>query len=85
MLQICPARSEDAGAAFDIRREAIRHQCASVYTNEQVMAWTSMSLTEGYRASVQAFYHLAWQEGVALATGFIDFESGEVGALFVRP
>ncbi|MBK4995826.1 GNAT family N-acetyltransferase [Pseudomonas sp. S37] len=85
MLQIRPARYSDAEAAFDIRFQAIRHQCISVYTPEQVRAWTQVPLTEAYRASVEQHYHIAWWGDVPVATGLIDFQSGELGALFVLP
>lgn len=85
MLQIRPARYNDAEAAFDIRLQAIRHQCISVYTPEQVHAWTQVPLTDRYRASVERDYHIAWWDALPVATGLIDFQSGELGALFVLP
>ena len=85
MLQIRPARRSDAEAAFDIRLQAIRHHCRTVYTDEQVKAWTAVPITERYRDWVKSDYHLGWVEGVPVATGLIDFQSGELGALFVLP
>jgi len=85
MLQIRPARYSDAEAAFDIRLRAIRHQCITVYTPEQVQAWTQVPLTDRYRASVERQYHIAWWGEVAIATGLVDLQSGELGALFVLP
>lgn len=85
MLQIRPARYSDAEVAFDIRLQAIRNQCITGYTPEQVQAWTQVPLTDRYRASVERQYHIAWRGEVAVATGLIDFESGELGALFVLP
>ncbi|NIE73648.1 GNAT family N-acetyltransferase [Pantoea sp. Ap-967] len=85
MLAIRPARYSDAEVAFDIRLQAIRHQCITVYTPEQVQAWTQVPLTDRYRASVERQYHIAWWGEAAVATGFIDFQSGELGAVFVLP
>ncbi|WP_213879009.1 GNAT family N-acetyltransferase [Pseudomonas sp. dw_358] len=85
MLQIRPARYSDAEVAFDIRLQAIRHQCIAVYTPEQVQAWTQVPLTERYRARVERQYSIAWWGEVAVATGLIDFQTGELGALFVLP
>ncbi|MBF7144201.1 MULTISPECIES: GNAT family N-acetyltransferase [Pseudomonas] len=85
MLQIRPARYSDAEAAFDIRFQAIRHQCITVYTSEQVQAWTEVQLTDRYRANVERQYHIAWWGEVAIATGLIDLQSAELGALFVLP
>lgn len=85
MLQIRPARYSDAEAAFTIRLQAIRHQCITVYTAEQVQAWTQVPLTERYRLSVERCYHMAWWGDAPVATGYIDFQSGELGALFVLP
>ncbi|QKJ37280.1 GNAT family N-acetyltransferase [Pseudomonas sp. MPDS] len=85
MLQIRPAKQGDAQVAFDIRVQAIRHQCIAAYTNDQVMAWTSVPFTDGYRAWVEKDYHLASVDGVPVGTGLIDFQSGELGAVFVLP
>jgi len=85
MLLIRPAKRTDAEAAFDIRLQAIRHQCITVYTAEQIMAWTDVPLTDRYRAWVEKEYHVAWLGEIPVATGLIDFQSGEIGAIFVLP
>lgn len=85
MLLIRPAQRTDAEAAFDIRLQVIRHQCITVYTAEQVMAWTDVPLTDRYRAWVEKEYHIAWLGEIPVATGLIDFQSGETGAIFVLP
>ncbi|OLU35469.1 GNAT family N-acetyltransferase [Pseudomonas sp. PA27(2017)] len=85
MLSIRPASRSDAEAAFDIRRQAIRHQCSIVYTAEQISVWTEMPLTDGYRDSVEQNYHIACNDEQPVATGFIDLQSGEIGAIFVLP
>lgn len=85
LLSIRPALRSDAEAAFDIRRQAIRYQCSAVYTAEQIRVWTEMPLTDGYRDSVQRHYQLVCDGELPVATGFIDFQSGEIGALFVLP
>lgn len=85
MLQIKPARWDDAEAAFEIRREAILDQCHTAYTAEQLALWTNVPLTERYRAWVARDYNIAWWDGVAVATGFINIDTGELGAIFVRP
>lgn len=85
MLTIRPALQSDAEAAFNIRRQAIRHQCIEVYTPEQIRIWTEMPLTDGYRDSVKDSYQLACYGAQPVATGFIDLQSGELGALFVLP
>ncbi len=53
MLQIRRAKRCDAEAAFDIRFQAIQNQCSSVYTNDQVVAWTCVPLTDKYRSWVE--------------------------------
>ena len=50
MLEIKRATPEDAHAAFDIRREAIRSQCIGAYTVEQMMLWTRGKAEDGYSA-----------------------------------
>lgn len=85
MLIIRRAERSDAEATFDIRAQAILHRCRDAYTQEQLVAWTSIPLTENYRNWVQKDYHVACLDGVPVATGFINFQSGELGALFVLP
>lgn len=85
LLSIRPASRPDAEAAFEIRRQAIRHQCSTVYTAEQISVWTGMPLTDGYRDSVEQNYHIACEDEQPVATGFIDLQSGEIGAIFVLP
>ncbi len=85
MLQIRRAKRCDAEAAFDIRFQAIQNQCSSVYTNDQVVAWTCVPLTDKYRFWVENGYYLACVDGVPVATGVINLESGELEAIFVLP
>lgn len=85
MLTIRRAERSDAEAAFDIRTRAILHQCSAAYTPEQLRLWTEIPLTEKYRNWVEKDYHLACLDGVPIATGFINFQTGELGALFVLP
>ncbi|MCQ3025358.1 GNAT family N-acetyltransferase [Pseudomonas tremae] len=85
MLLIRPAKRTNTEAVFDIRLQAIRHQCITVYTAKQIMAWTDVPLTDRYRAWVEKEYHVAWLGEIPVATGLIDFQSGEIGAIFVLP
>ena len=85
MLKIRRAERRDAEAAFAIRLQAIRHQCGTRYTADQVMAWTDVPLTDRYRDSVEKKYHLVCVNEVPVATGFIDIPGGELGAIFVLP
>ncbi|MCH5516135.1 GNAT family N-acetyltransferase [Pseudomonas syringae] len=85
MLQIRRAERCDAEAAFDIRFQAIQNQCSTVYTNAQVMAWTCVPLTDKYRSWVENDYHLACVNGLPVATGLINLQSGELEAIFVLP
>lgn len=85
MLQIRKAERCDAEAAFDIRFQAIQHQCGTVYTNAQVVAWTCVPLTDKYRSSVEKDYQLACINGLPVATGLINLQNGELGAIFVLP
>ncbi len=38
-MEIKRARPDDAQVAFDIRLQAIRHQCIGAHTQEQMRAW----------------------------------------------
>lgn len=85
MLEIRRARRSDAQAAFDIRRLAILDQCGTVYPPEQVQAWTDVPLTEWYRDLVENHFHLVCIQGNPVATGMLDLERRELGAIFVHP
>ncbi|BAN48194.1 GNAT family N-acetyltransferase [Metapseudomonas resinovorans] len=85
MLEIRRAWRCDAQAAYDIRLQAIRHQCGTAYSAEQVRAWTAVPLSNWYRDLVESHFYLACIKGRPIATGMIDLEKGEIGALFVLP
>jgi GNAT superfamily N-acetyltransferase len=85
MLEIKRATPEDAHAAFDIRREAIRSQCIGAYTVEQMMLWTRGKAEDGYSALMDKPFYLGWVNGEPVATGMLDLDNNEVGALFVLP
>ncbi len=85
MLEIKRATPEDANAAFDIRREAIRRQCIGAYTAEQMALWTRGSADDGYSTLMEKPFYLGWVNDEPVATGMLDRDNNEVGALFVLP
>lgn len=85
MLEIKCATLNDANAAFDIRREAIRSQCVGAYTAEQMALWTRGSAEDGYSALMDKSFYLGWLNDEPVATGMLDLDNNEIGALFVLP
>jgi GNAT superfamily N-acetyltransferase len=85
VLEIKRATPEDANAAFDIRREAIRSQCIGAYTAEQMALWTRGSADDGYSTLMEKPFYLGWVNDEPVATGMLDLDNNEVGALFVLP
>jgi GNAT superfamily N-acetyltransferase len=85
VLEIKRATPEDANAAFDIRREAIRRQCIGAYTAEQMALWTRGSADDGYSTLMEKPFYLGWVNDEPVATGMLDLDNNEVGALFVLP
>jgi len=85
VLEIKRATPEDANAAFDIRREAIRSQCIGAYTAEQMALWTRGSADDGYSTLMDKPFYLGWVNDEPVATGMLDLDNNEVGALFVLP
>ena len=85
MLEIKCATLNDADAAFDIRREAIRSQCIGAYTAEQMALWTRGSADDGYSTLMEKPFYLGWVNDEPVATGMLDLDNNEVGALFVLP
>lgn len=85
MLDIKRATPDDANSAFDIRREAIRSQCIVAYTAEQMTLWTRGRAEDGYSVLMEKLFYLGWVKGEPVATGMLDLDNNEVGALFVLP
>lgn len=85
MLEITRATPDDADCAFDIRRQAIRSQCIGAYSAEQMALWTQGKAADGYDVLMDKLFYLGWVNGEAVATGMLDLDNNEVGALFVRP
>lgn len=85
MFQIKRATPSDAQAAFDIRLLAIRHQCIGAYTPEQMLAWTAGSAEQGYSVLMDRHFYLGYVQGEPVATGMLDVERCEIGAIFVLP
>ena len=83
MLAIKRATQADAQAAFDIRLLAIRSQCIGAYTAEQMALWTRGSAEDGYDTLMDKPFYLGWVNDVPVATGMLDLDNNEVGALFV--
>lgn len=85
MLEIQRATPDDAQVAFDIRLQAIRSQCIGAYTREQMMMWTRGKAADGYGVLMNKQFYLGTVNGQAVATGMLDLDNNEVGALFVLP
>ncbi|WP_339421258.1 MULTISPECIES: GNAT family N-acetyltransferase [unclassified Pseudomonas] len=85
MLEIKRATPEDAQVAFDIRLQAIRSQCIGAYTRDQMMLWTRGKAEDGYGVLMDKLFYLGQVNGQAVATGMLDLDNNEVGALFVLP
>ncbi|GGK30889.1 N-acetylglutamate synthase, GNAT family [Pseudomonas koreensis] len=85
MFDIRRATANDAQTAFDIRRLAIRHQCIGAYTEQQMHDWTKGSAEDGYDTLMAKHFYLVCTEGEPVATGMLDLEQREIGAIFIRP
>ena len=85
MLHIRRATHDDGPIAFDIRLQAIRSQCIGAYTAEQMLTWTRGAAEDGYTALMAKPFYLGCVEGEPVATGMLDPDHREVGALFVLP
>ncbi|MGE8326822.1 GNAT family N-acetyltransferase [Pseudomonas urmiensis] len=85
MFEIRRATRDDAQIAFDIRRLAIRAQCIGPYSQQDMLAWTRGSLNEWFTDLVQQHFQLVCAQGRVVATGMLDVEEGEIGAIFVHP
>ena len=85
MLDIRRASRHDALDTYAIRRQAILWQCTEAYDAALAQAWADVPFTEGYAALVAEHFYLACMGDTLVATGMLDLDSGELGALFVLP
>ncbi|PWE38726.1 GNAT family N-acetyltransferase [Pseudomonas prosekii] len=85
MFEIRRATPSYAQTAFEIRLQAIRHQCIGAYTEEQMLAWTAGAAEDGYDVLMDKYFYLGCIEGEPVATGMLDLENSEIGAIFVLP
>ncbi|MHC8338593.1 GNAT family N-acetyltransferase [Pseudomonas sp. HLT2-19-2] len=85
MFEIRKASQSDAQTAFDIRLLAIRHQCIGAYTEKQMLAWTKGSAEDGYDVLMEKHFYLGCVQGEPVATGMLDPENREIGAIFIHP
>jgi len=85
MFEMKRATPDDAGIAFEIRRLAIRHQCIGAYSEQQMLDWTKGSAQDGYDTLMQKHFYLGYVEGEPVATGMLDLELREIGAIFIHP
>ncbi len=85
MFEIRRAEPSDAQTAFDIRLHAIRHQCIGAYTAEQMLAWTAGAAKDGYSDLMEKHFYLGCIQGEPVATGMLDLDNSEIGAIFVLP
>lgn len=85
MFEIRRAKPSDAQMAFDIRLQAIRHQCIGAYTAEQMLVWTAGAAKDGYSDLMEKHFYLGCIQGEPVATGMLDLDNSEIGAIFVLP
>jgi N-acetylglutamate synthase-like GNAT family acetyltransferase len=84
MFEIRRASHSDSQTAFDIRLLAIRHQCIGAYSETQLLAWTA-GAADGYYTLMEKHFYLGCMDGEPVATGMLDLENREIGAIFVHP
>lgn len=84
-VTIRKATRDDAPAVFRIRNAAVLIQCAGHYSEEELKRWTDGELAEWFADAVEKHCHVAIRDGVIVATGMVDLESGSIDALFVEP
>ncbi|HEY3985903.1 GNAT family N-acetyltransferase [Cedecea sp.] len=77
----------EAQALWEIRNQAIRFGCRDVYPEDVLMAWTPDQMPAGYRNEIinNPFFVAESENGVPVATGFLDLKNGSVEAVFTLP
>lgn len=85
MPEIRKAKKEDARAVWEIRAASILSQCAGHYPPEALQIWTGGQMPQGFHEFVERHFHVAEEGGAVVGTGMINFETGKIDAIFVRP
>jgi GNAT superfamily N-acetyltransferase len=83
--RIRKARADDAAAAWEIRNAAILSQCKTHYPAPLLAIWTDGAITDGFIQFVVDQFYVATVNDVVVGTGTVDFNTGRLDAVFVRP
>lgn len=84
-MHIRKALGADAQRVFDIRNQAINHQCLGHYAAADLRAWTDGSLSEYFVELLERTGHVAMIGDQIVGSGMLDLESGQIDAVFVDP
>jgi GNAT superfamily N-acetyltransferase len=84
-MAIRKATRDDALAVLGIRNAAVNSQCVGHYSDDDLKIWTDGELTETFAEAVEKYGYVAISEGLIVATGMVNLESGKIDALFVEP
>ncbi|MFS1288769.1 GNAT family N-acetyltransferase [Pseudomonas piscis] len=84
-MLIRKAHGGDAQRVFDIRNQAINHQCAGYYPVADLQVWTAGNLGQSFIEWLESNGHVAVIDGQVAASAILDLESGQVDAVFVDP
>nr|BFD39722.1 GNAT family N-acetyltransferase [Pseudomonas sp. FFPRI_1] len=84
-MLIRKAHGDDAQRVFDIRNQAINHQCCGHYPAADLQVWTAGSLGEYFVEVLEKTGHVAVIDDQVTASGMLDLETGQVDAVFVDP
>lgn len=60
-------------------------QCIDAYTPAQLEVWTAGAAEDGYCDLMKKHFYLGCIQGEPVATGMLDLERREIGAIFVLP
>ncbi|MEN5091623.1 GNAT family N-acetyltransferase [Pseudomonas protegens] len=84
-MLIRKAHGDDAQRVFDIRNQAINHQCRGHYPDADLQIWTAGSLADYFIEVVESTGYVAVIDDLVTASGLLDLETGQVDAVFVDP
>lgn len=86
-MQVRLAVPDEAETVWQIRNQAIRHGCKTVYSAAVIAAWTPDAMPESQRTVIARypFYVAVTPAQEIVATGFLDLDSASVEAIFTLP
>ena len=79
------AHADDAAVVWGIRNASVLSGCKGFYPDELLVSWIDGQMTEKFVQFVDDNLYVACINSLVVGTGVIDFGTGKLDAIHVRP